>query len=183
MCFGDALLMFYSLWFFKDILAERGVNIILKSCLVNTYVWYIVQGELDEEGLQVYAFSLWQLGENDLALSVARSLAASLSSMDKSSVATSICFICRLVYFICGLDAVVTSIVKMPMELFQSSKVSFVMSAINILDGQNRLGLVVSNTRHFLKYQEEIARMHFLIALGKLVFFQPLNFDSSCLLH
>jgi superkiller protein 3 len=58
----------------------------------------------------------------------------------------------------------------MPKELFQSSKVSFVMSAINALDAQNRLGLVVSSTRYFLKYQEEISRMHFLIALGKLVF-------------
>jgi len=132
---------------------------------------YVVQGVLDEEGLHVYAFSLWQHGQNDLALSVAGSLAASLSSMKKTSVAASICFISRLVYFICGLDAVITSIAKMPKELFQSSKVSFVMSAINALDEQNRLGLVVSSTRCFLKYQEEISRMHFLIALGKLVFF------------
>ncbi|CAJ2651089.1 unnamed protein product [Trifolium pratense] len=127
------------------------------------------EGALDEEGLHVYAFSLWQHGEKDLALSVAGSLAASLSSMKKASVAASICFISRLVYFICGLDAVITSIVKMPKELFQSSKVSFVMSAINALDAQNRLGLVVASTRYFLKYQEEISRMHFLIALGKLV--------------
>ncbi|RDY04879.1 Tetratricopeptide repeat protein SKI3 [Mucuna pruriens] len=127
------------------------------------------EGTLDEEGLQVYAFSLWQLGENDLALSVARSLATTLSSMKRTSVATSICFICRLLYYICGLDAVITSIVKMPKELFQSSKVSFVMSAINALDGQNRLGFVVSSSRYFVKYHEEISGMHFLIALSKLV--------------
>ncbi|XP_061354463.1 tetratricopeptide repeat protein SKI3 isoform X2 [Gastrolobium bilobum] len=107
------------------------------------------EGALDEEGLQVYAFSLWQLGENDLALSVAKSLAA--------------------IYSISGLDAVITSIMKMPKELFQSSKVSFVMSAINALDAHNRLGFVVSSSRLFLKYHEEFARMHFLIALGKLV--------------
>ncbi|XP_019423132.1 PREDICTED: tetratricopeptide repeat protein SKI3 [Lupinus angustifolius] len=128
-----------------------------------------IQGALDAEGLQVYAFSLWQLGENGLALSVARSLAATLSSMEKASVATSICFICRLIYYICGLDAVITNILKMPKELFQSSKVCFVMLAINALDGNNRLGFVVTTTRYFLKYHEEIARMHFLIALGKLV--------------
>ena len=114
---------------------------------------------------------MWQLGENDLALSVARSLAATLSSMQKTSVATSICFICRLVYYIRGLDAAITSIVKMPKELFQSSKVSFVMTAINALDRQNRLGFVVSSSRYFLKYHEEIAGMHLLIALSKLVFF------------
>ncbi|XP_014520682.1 tetratricopeptide repeat protein SKI3 isoform X3 [Vigna radiata var. radiata] len=127
------------------------------------------EGALDEEGLQVYAFSLWQLGKNDLALTVARSLAATLSSMQRTSVATSICFICRLVYYICGLDAVITSIVKMPNDLFQSSKVSFVMSAIHALDGQNRLEFVVTGSRYFLKYYEEIAGMHLLIALSKLV--------------
>lgn len=114
---------------------------------------------------------MWQLGENDLALSIARNLAATLSSMQRTYVATSICFICRLVYYICGLDAVITNIVKMPKELFQSSKVSFVLSAINALDGQNRLGFVVSSSRYFLKYHEEIAEMHFLIALSKLVTF------------
>ncbi|ESW29235.1 hypothetical protein PHAVU_002G054600 [Phaseolus vulgaris] len=127
------------------------------------------EGALDEEGLQVYAFSLWQLGKNDLALSVTRSLAATLSSMQKTSVATAICFICRLVYYICGLDAVITNIVKMPKDLLQSSKVSFVMSAIHALDGQNRLEFVVTGSRYFLKYYEEIAGMHLLVALSKLV--------------
>ncbi|KAK7376053.1 hypothetical protein VNO78_34903 [Psophocarpus tetragonolobus] len=127
------------------------------------------EGALDEEGLQVYAFSLWQLGENDLALSVASSLTATLSSVQRTSVATSICFICRLLYYIGGLDAVITSIKKMPKEIFQNSKVSFVMSAINALDGQNRLGFVVSTSRSFLKCHEEITGMHLLIALSKLV--------------
>ncbi|XP_029125489.1 tetratricopeptide repeat protein SKI3 isoform X1 [Cajanus cajan] len=127
------------------------------------------EGALDEEGLQVYALSLWQLGENDSALSVAGSLAATLSSMQRTSVATSICFICRLVYYICGLDAVVTRILKMPMELFQSSKISLVMSAINAFDEKNRLGFVVSSRQYFLKSHEEIVEMHFLTALSKLV--------------
>ncbi|XP_027362032.1 tetratricopeptide repeat protein SKI3 isoform X2 [Abrus precatorius] len=126
-------------------------------------------GALDEEGLQVYAFTLWQLGESDLALSVVRSLIGTLSSLETTSVATSICFICRLLHYICGLDEVITSIVKMPKELFQSSKASFVVSAINALDGQNRLGFVVSSSQYFLKYHEEMAGMHLLIALSKLV--------------
>lgn len=121
--------------------------------------------------MQVYAFSLWQLGENDLALSVARSLAASLSSVEKSRVATSISLICRLLYCIRGLDAVTTNIVKMPRELFQSSKVSFVLSAINALHGHDHLGSLVSSSRSFLTSHDEITRMHFLVALGKLVIF------------
>jgi len=59
----------------------------------------------------------------------------------------------------------------MPKDLLQSSKVSFVMSAIHALDGQNRLEFVVPGSRYFLKYYEEIAGMHLLIALSKLVFF------------
>ena len=114
---------------------------------------------------------------------MARSLAASLSSMEKSAMEMSISFIFRLLYYICGLDAVITNIVKMPKELLQSSKVSFVLSAINALDGHNRLGFVVSSGRYFLKYHDEIARMHLLIALGKLVFFKPLNFSSFLLPH
>ncbi|KAK4276374.1 hypothetical protein QN277_019330 [Acacia crassicarpa] len=128
------------------------------------------EGALDVEGLQVYTFSLWQLGENDMVLSVARSLAASLSSMEKTCVATSICFICRLLYSLRGLDAVTTMIVKMPKELFQSAKVSFILSAIHALDGHNdHLGSVVSSSQSFLTSHEEIARMHFLVVLGKLV--------------
>ncbi|XP_028765736.1 tetratricopeptide repeat protein SKI3 isoform X2 [Neltuma alba] len=128
------------------------------------------EGALDVEGLQVYILSLWQLGENDMALSVARSLAAGLSRMEKTCVATSICFICRLLYSLCGLDAVIAMIVKMPKELFLSAKASFVLSAIHALDGHNdHLGSVVSSSRSFLTSHEEIARMHFLVVLGKLV--------------
>jgi hypothetical protein len=43
--------------------------------------------------------------------------------------------------------------VKTLKQLFQSFKVSFVMSAIKALDEQNCIGPVVSNTRDFLEYQ------------------------------
>jgi hypothetical protein len=49
------------------------------------------------------------------------------------------------------------------------------MSAINALDEQNCIGLVVSNTQDFLKYQEQIARIHVRV--------QPLDFDSYRLLN
>ncbi|KAI4336665.1 hypothetical protein L6164_015163 [Bauhinia variegata] len=127
------------------------------------------EGLLDAKDFQVYALSLWQCGQNDLALTVAKNLGASLSYMEKASAATSICFICRLLYIMCGLDAVITAILKMPKELFQDSKVCFVMSAIHALDEQNRLGFVVSSSRYILTSNEEITGMHFLIALGKLV--------------
>ncbi|XP_068305808.1 tetratricopeptide repeat protein SKI3 [Pyrus communis] len=127
------------------------------------------EGLLDVEGLQIYAFSLWQLGETNLALSVVRSLAVSVSTMEQKSAAAPVVFICRLLYYISGLDSAINSILKMPKQLFRSSKISFIVSAIHALDQSNRLQSIVSSTRDYLKSHEEITGMHFLIALGKLV--------------
>ncbi|KAK2988160.1 hypothetical protein RJ640_020642, partial [Escallonia rubra] len=127
------------------------------------------EGLLDSEGLHIYALSLWKLGKNDLALSVVRILVAMVVSMDRSSAAGSISFVCRLLYYISGLDTVTTSISKIPKELFQSSKVSFVVSAIHALDQSNQLQSVVSSSRSSLVSHEEITGMHYLIALGKLI--------------
>lgn len=127
------------------------------------------EGLLDAQGLQIYAISLWQIGENDLALSVARDLAASVSAMEQASRATSVSFICKFLYKISGQESAIISILKMPKELFQNSKISFVVSAIDALDESNKLESVVSSSRCFLASHEEIARMHCLVALGKLV--------------
>lgn len=134
---------------------------------------------LDVEGLQVYAFSLWKLDKRDLALSVLRNLAASVSAMEQTSVAAPVSFICRMLYFMSGLDSAISSILKMPKELFQNSGISFIVSAIHTLDTCNRLEPVVSSSRRFLTSHEEITEMHFLIALGKLVsfLFQLLEFE------
>uniref|UniRef100_A0A5B7C540 Tetratricopeptide repeat protein SKI3 n=1 Tax=Davidia involucrata TaxID=16924 RepID=A0A5B7C540_DAVIN len=127
------------------------------------------EGLLDLEGLQIYAISLWQLGKNDLALSVTRNLAASVLSMEQTSRAASISFICRLLYYISGQDSAIISILKMPKELFQGSKISYVVSAIHALDQSSQLESVVSSSCYFLNSPEEITEMHFLIALSKLV--------------
>ncbi|KAF4367677.1 tetratricopeptide repeat protein SKI3 [Cannabis sativa] len=127
------------------------------------------EGLLDGEGLQIYALSLWKLGQSDLALSVAKTLAANVSTMDHNFVAAPISLICRLLYYISGQDSAINIILKMPKELFQSSKISFVVSAIHALDGSNRLEPVVSTSRKFIKSHEDICGMHCLIALGKLL--------------
>ncbi|KAH9694130.1 tetratricopeptide repeat protein SKI3 [Citrus sinensis] len=135
------------------------------------------QGMLDAEVLQVYAFSLWQLGKYDLALSMARNLASSVSAMEQSSAAASVSFICRLLYHISGLDSTINSILKMPKGLFQCSKMSFIVSAIHALDHSNRLESVVSSSRNCIASPEEITGMHYLVALNKLV----KNGPESCL--
>lgn len=127
------------------------------------------KGLLDAGGLQIYAFSLWKIGENDSALSVVRELAGRISTMEKTSIAFPISFICSLLYCISGLDSAITSIQKMPKDFFQSSKISFIVSAIHSLDQSDRLQTIVASTRSYISSQEEIAAMHYLIALSKLV--------------
>lgn len=150
-------------------------------CLFN------VLGLFDSKGLQIYAYSLWQLGKNDLVLSAVRTLASSVLSLEKTSVTGCISFICRLLYYVSGQESAIKSIIKMPKDLFQSSKVSFVVSAIHALDQRNQLDSVVSSSRCFLTSPEEITGMHFLIALGKLVsfafhLFLKYNLNSVCCL-
>lgn len=137
---------------------------------------------LDAEGMQIYAFSLWQLGKNELALPVARNLAASVFKMERTSAAASVSFIFRLLYYISGPDSAITSILKMPKELFQSSKVCFIVSAIHALDQSNRLESAVSSSRHSLLSHEEITGIHHLIALAKLVSFLILFLDLEYLM-
>nr|XP_043616457.1 tetratricopeptide repeat protein SKI3 isoform X2 [Erigeron canadensis] len=127
------------------------------------------KGVLDREGLHIYALSSWQLGKNDQALSVVRILAASVKSLEPKLASTSISFICRMLYYISGREAVMASILKMPTDLFKSSKVSFVVSAIHILAQSNQLEQVVANSRSSLSNHDEITGMHFLITLSKLV--------------
>lgn len=126
-------------------------------------------GQLDAVGLQIYALSLWRLGKNDMALSVTRSLASNILSMEENLVAASISFICRLLYNISGQESAIASILKMPKQLFSSSKISFIISAIHVLDPKNQLEPIVSSSRSFLTSHEEMISMHMLVTLGKLV--------------
>ncbi|KAK9103609.1 hypothetical protein Sjap_020863 [Stephania japonica] len=127
------------------------------------------EGLLDSIGLQIYAVSLCHLGRNDLALSVLRNIAVSVSSMDKKAAAVPISLIFKLLYHISGIESTMTSILKMPSELLRSSKISFVISAIDALDHSNRVKSAVNITRESLVSLEEITRMHTLIAFGKLI--------------
>ncbi|XP_074263980.1 tetratricopeptide repeat protein SKI3 [Silene latifolia] len=127
------------------------------------------RGLLNVEGLQVYAVALWNLGKNDLALSAARDLAKCVPTINMSSAAAAICLICALLYSISGAGSATNSILKMPRELLQSAKVSFVVSAVDVVDQTNQLQAAVSSSRGSLSSQEEIIEMHLLVALGKLI--------------
>lgn len=126
-------------------------------------------GQLDTVGLQIYAICLWRLGKNDMALAVTRTLASSILTMEENLAAASISFICRMLYNISGQESAITSILKMPKQLFSSSKISFIVSAIHVLDPNNQLEAVVSSSRSFVTSRKEIISMHMLITVGKLV--------------
>ncbi|KAG8386967.1 hypothetical protein BUALT_Bualt03G0203700 [Buddleja alternifolia] len=127
------------------------------------------KGQLDSEGLQIYALSLWQLGKTDMALSITRALASSILSMEENLAAASISFICRLLYYVSGQESAITSISKMPKDFFRSAKISFVVSAIHVLDQENKLESIVFSSRSFVTSREEIIAMHLLITFGKLL--------------
>ncbi|KAI3871326.1 hypothetical protein MKW92_033029 [Papaver armeniacum] len=127
------------------------------------------EGLLDIRGLQIHALSLWKLEKNELALSVVRILAASISKMDNDTASVSICLVCKLMYHISGLESASSSILKMPRELLKSSSMSFIVFVIYVLDHGNRLESVIPIGRESLTSDEEIAEMHSLIALSKVV--------------
>lgn len=135
-----------------------------------THIWYVhIIGLLDYRGMQIYAVSLWQLGKDDQSLSVARILAANISTVDRPAAASSISLIFKLLYRISGNESTTTSILKMPKELMKNSKISFVVTVLDTLDHSNQLKPVVSSTRDALTSHEEISGMHSLIALSKSV--------------
>ncbi|GFZ10602.1 tetratricopeptide repeat (TPR)-like superfamily protein [Actinidia rufa] len=78
------------------------------------------------------------LGKNDLVLSIITYLTTTALSMEQPSRDASVILICRLLYYIYGLESAV-------------------------------LESVVLSSRCFLSSHEEITRMHYLIALSKLV--------------
>lgn len=134
------------------------------------FVYFL--GQLSHDGLQVFALCLWKLSKYDMALSITRELGSHILSMEKNMAAASISFICRLLYYISGQESAITSILKMPKEFFHSSKISFIVSAMHVLDQKDRLDSVVSLSRAFVMSHEEIIAMHLLISLGKLVSIQ-----------
>ncbi|CAK9325078.1 unnamed protein product [Citrullus colocynthis] len=161
---------------------DISINLARSLCMVGNFFEALQEcenlskeGMLDIEGLQVYAFSLWKLGKNDEALSIVRTLASGISAMESTRMAASVGFICRLLCSISGLDSTINSIMKMPANFFQSSKMSFVVAAVHALDSCERLESIVLSSRSCLQSHEEITRMHILITLSKLIKYQTNN--------
>ncbi|KAK9740332.1 hypothetical protein RND81_03G027300 [Saponaria officinalis] len=157
-------------------LADISVNLARVLCKVGNVLdavreleYLKERGLLNVEGLQVYAVSLWNLGKNDLALSAVRDLAMCIPTIKMSSAVAAICLICTLLYSISGAGSAINWILRMPREMLESAKTSFVVSAVDAVDGTNLLQAVVSSSRGSLSSLEETIEMHLLIALSKLI--------------
>lgn len=119
--------------------------------------------------MQIYALSAWKLGQNNLALSLTKSLSSTVSSLTQASSPAFINFIISMFYEVSGLEPSIYMILKMSEKLFESSEVSFALSAVHALDSEKRLVSLVAKSRSFIESYEDTTEMHYLIALTKLV--------------
>lgn len=133
---------------------------------------------LDGKGLQIYAFSLFLLGQKDLALAEAKCLALQVSNMDNTSRNVALGFICRLLYNIKGSDTTIETIMRFPRECFQNSKIIFIIYAINAFRRSDLLQTVLPLNNLVFLSNEETDEMHYLVALSKLVTFFLSNSSS-----
>lgn len=102
---------------------------------------------------------------------MAKRLAIAALPTEHPLAASSVSFICRLVYHISGKELAIRNILQLPKRAFQSSRVRLVASAIHALDESHQLDSVVSSVRQSLSSSKEIAALDFLATLGLLVSF------------
>ncbi|CAI0463768.1 unnamed protein product [Linum tenue] len=157
---------------FRDITINLARSLVKAGCAldaVHECEYLDKEGMLDTEGMQIYAYALWKLGDNNHALVVARALAAAVSTVGKISTSAIVSFISRLLYCISGIDLAITYLLKMPNEAFDSTSVSLVVRAIHALDQSTRLQSTVSNRCYLLFSGAEAVEMNYLMALSDLV--------------
>ncbi|PKA60385.1 putative UDP-N-acetylglucosamine--peptide N-acetylglucosaminyltransferase SEC [Apostasia shenzhenica] len=126
-------------------------------------------GLLDYKGLQIYAVSLWKLGKNEQALYVARSLAKNVSTMEQTSAIAAIGLICQLIYHISGLDSATSTILKLPREYLHGTQMSLITAAVNALDPNSRLQLLVQPNYSTLEDCDVIDNMHIITAMNIMI--------------
>ncbi|KAG6514409.1 hypothetical protein ZIOFF_024764 [Zingiber officinale] len=127
------------------------------------------EGFLDGKGLQIYAVALWNLGQNNRALTVVRKLAENISTMKQTSANAALGLICTLVYNISGCDSVVATISKLPSNLLQSTRMSLIVCALNALDTNNRLQLLLPTISPATASHGIVSEMHSLTAISKMI--------------
>lgn len=121
--------------------------------------------------MQIYAVALWNLGQNNKALTVVRKLAENISTMKQTCANAALGLICTLVYNISGYDSVVATISKLPSNFFQSTRMSLIVCALKALDTNNRLQLLLPTISPAPASHGIVSEMHSLTAISKMVSF------------
>ncbi|KAH9287901.1 hypothetical protein KI387_032018 [Taxus chinensis] len=119
---------------------------------------------LDSEGLQIYAVALWQLGNNDLALSV---ICKAVTVSKQKIKAGTLGLVCKLIYHISGRRFAMDEILKTPNEFLDNSNFSCIAFAIAIIDTNGKIPLFLHRSSYLLFLHERAPALHSLLAVGK----------------
>lgn len=121
-------------------------------------------GMLDSEGLQMYAVALWQLGKNDLSVSMVHK---TLTISKENIKASTLGLVCKLIYQILGQEYAMTELLKTPKDILTDSKFSLTAFSIAILDSHGRLPMFLSENYDLLFLHERSPKLYSLLAAGK----------------
>ncbi|KAJ0987147.1 hypothetical protein J5N97_005503 [Dioscorea zingiberensis] len=132
-----------------------------------------INGALNAEGFQVYAFALWQLGRHDQALKLARTLLSNISTMDKRFAVAALGLVCKLIYFISGQHSVAAVIQKLPRELLENKRIGFIVATLIALDPNSQLQVLLPSLLQTVGWHDAATELHSIIAISKMMINGP----------
>lgn len=130
---------------------------------------FFFQGFLDIKGLQIYAVIMWKLGQYDSALTIARSLAKNVLTMNQTGVAAAIGLISSLIYSISGKESAIAVIQKLPSQFLESDRMRLIISALSALGPSMQLQLSLPSMFQTVVSYGVVNEIHSIIALSKMV--------------
>uniref|UniRef100_A0A6V7QSG7 Tetratricopeptide repeat protein SKI3 n=1 Tax=Ananas comosus var. bracteatus TaxID=296719 RepID=A0A6V7QSG7_ANACO len=127
------------------------------------------KGFLDIKGLQIYAVIMWKLGQYDSALTIARSLAKNVLTMNQTGVAAAIGLISSLIYSISGKESAIAVIQKLPSQFLESDRMRLIISALSALGPSMQLQLSLPSMFQTVVSYGVVNEIHSIIALSKMI--------------
>ncbi|KAM0941484.1 putative tetratricopeptide-like helical domain superfamily [Dioscorea sansibarensis] len=161
---------------FKSCLTDVSINLARSLCqaghandAVRECEALRINGTLNTEGFQIYAFALWQLGRNDEVLALARTLISNVPTMEQRYAVSALGLVCKLIYFISGQHSVSAVIQKLPKELLRNKRMGFIVAALTALDRNSQLQVLLSSLLQTVKSQDAATELHSIVAISKMM--------------
>ncbi|KAJ3694701.1 hypothetical protein LUZ60_000078 [Juncus effusus] len=155
---------------FKSRLASVSINLARSLCKAGLADEAAHECELlKKEGLlglnelQIHAVSLFNQGQFNPALSIAKTLAGNTAAMNHVNATTVVSLVSKLVYSISGKESLELLVKKIPSMLLESDKMRFVMAALNAVGKNDKLELGDDMAC------DVAAEIHSIVGLGKLL--------------